>query len=122
MCLQDFQMGRRTQTVVHQPLVGAVNLPPNPSRLRLVVSVFGGVVGLAFGDNTNGNLGYAVLVGNIDSGAVVQYSMTELIRLEDYGSALLGQVSTVEVNSPSNWAVTEVVALPDLDRLISGGK
>ena len=122
MCLQDFQMARRTQargTVVTG--TGAV-LAANPLRLRIIVAANDCVIGLRFGgDQTTGSQPHT-LTGYADTGGTVLYSRTGVFRVEDLGALLLGDVTVVTFSGNGSGYVTDVFALPDLDRIITNGK
>lgn len=111
MCIQDMAIARRTivRQHTHDKAAAAYTaLPANPRRIRLIVNAHAGSVQVATGNPT--------AVGNILGVATTAGENTALVmRLEDYGAALTGELILGNGATANNGSVAEVLADDPLD-------
>lgn len=122
MCLQDYQMAKKTAANLSDATVGNVALTGSATRLRVVVSVYKGVVVVRQGSLNAGPIICYVGSALQDVTSTDGEAQTLVMRLEDWGIVLLGPLFFSPATALAQYAVSEISAQPVLDRLISEGK
>lgn len=120
MCLADYKMAQRTGSRRIDIAGANALIPANPTRLRLIVSATNGNIYISA---DGGPLGSAIPIASVgynDGAGGVLFGQTLVMRVEDYGTILLGGLRVNTSVLPTYASVVEVYALPDLDHAIQG--
>lgn len=115
MCIADKAIARRTffkQTVVDSGVVSSTALGSDPRRLAIAISTDFAQYALSLKDTTNISASIYTCRGGVGPPSVV-------LRLEDYGITLMGELWLVIQSVGSSLVVvTEILADREVDLLI----